>query len=58
MFKDMGMTEAALGVDGENPNGALQLYESVGFRVARWAYVYRKEMTEDGRRRTEARVRG
>ncbi len=44
MFKDMGMTEAALGVDGENPNGALQLYESVGFRVARWQYVYRKAL--------------
>ena len=27
------MDHAALGVDTQNPNGALNLYESVGFRV-------------------------
>jgi ribosomal protein S18 acetylase RimI-like enzyme len=37
-----GMTEAALGVDTENPSGALQLYESLGYRpVQRWVH-YRK----------------
>jgi len=42
MFKDMGMQEAALGVDSQNLNGALNLYESVGFRVVRREVVYRK----------------
>ena len=32
MFRDMGMEETALGVDTQNPSGALQLYESVGYR--------------------------
>ena len=31
-LKVAGMETAKLGVDGDNPNGALQLYESVGFR--------------------------
>ena len=31
MFKDMGMTETALGVDAENPNGALKLYTDMGY---------------------------
>ena len=43
MFKDMGMDHAALGVDTQNPNGALNLYESVGFRVEKSYTVYRKE---------------
>ena len=42
LFQDQGKTEAALGVDAENPSGALQLYESVGFRVVRQMTVYRK----------------
>ncbi|NSW50993.1 MAG: GNAT family N-acetyltransferase [Anaerolineae bacterium] len=33
MFRDMGMEETALGVDSENPNGALKLYESMGYEV-------------------------
>jgi ribosomal protein S18 acetylase RimI-like enzyme len=45
MFKEMGMTETALGVDAENPNGALQLYESVGYRVQRKGVTYRKPVT-------------
>lgn len=41
---DLGMNEAALGVDTENPNGALGLYESLGFRpVKRWI-TYRKSV--------------
>ena len=34
-LRDEGMTEAWLGVDGSNPTGALQLYEGLGFGVAR-----------------------
>ncbi len=34
MFRDMGMEETALGVDTQNPSGAFQLYESVGYRQA------------------------
>ena len=32
-LRDAGMTEAALGVHAENPNGAFRLYESLGFEV-------------------------
>lgn len=42
MHKELGMTEAALGVDTENPNGALQLYESMGFQMVRGGTSYRK----------------
>jgi mycothiol synthase len=31
MFRGMGMEETALGVDTQNPSGALQLYESFGY---------------------------
>jgi mycothiol synthase len=44
MFKDMGMTEAALGVDTENVSGALRLYESVGFKVVKRDSLWRKPM--------------
>jgi mycothiol synthase len=40
--KERGMTETALGVDAQNPNGALQLYESMGFRPVRRSTTYRK----------------
>ena len=33
-MRDAGMTEAMLGVDADNPTGALGLYESMGFTVA------------------------
>ena len=39
-----GMTEAVLGVDTENPTGALKLYESVGFRAINKDAVYRKTL--------------
>jgi ribosomal protein S18 acetylase RimI-like enzyme len=32
MFREMGMDETALGVDTENPSGALGLYEGLGYR--------------------------
>ncbi len=44
MFKDMGMTETALGVDAENTSGALRLYQSLGYRQVRKDITYRKPM--------------
>ena len=43
-MKERGMREAALGVDAENPSGALRLYESVGFEPVRHMVAYRKAM--------------
>ncbi len=39
-LKDGGMTEAALGVDTNNPGGAFQLYTSLGFELAAHEAVY------------------
>lgn len=39
-----GLSEAALGVDGQNISGALRLYESLGFRKHRRATGYGKEL--------------
>ncbi len=47
MFRDRGMTEVCLGVDAENPTGALRLYESVGFRVLHSSAVWRKPMRKE-----------
>jgi ribosomal protein S18 acetylase RimI-like enzyme len=44
VIKDLGMTEAALGVDTENPSGALKLYESLGFRPVKRHTTYRKAL--------------
>lgn len=41
-LKEHGMEHAALGVDAENPNGALNLYESCGFQVVKRGMTYRK----------------
>jgi ribosomal protein S18 acetylase RimI-like enzyme len=38
------MTEAGLGVDSDNPSGALALYERAGFKVHRRSAAYRKPM--------------
>lgn len=37
-----GMTEAALGVDTNNPGGAFQLYTSLGFELRSYEVVYTK----------------
>jgi mycothiol synthase len=37
-----GMTEAMLGVDATNPNGAVALYEGVGFEIFRREGAYRR----------------
>lgn len=44
MFKDMGMTETALGVDSQNLSGALRLYQSVGYRQTKQFTIYRKPL--------------
>jgi len=44
VLKAQGMTHAALGVDAENPNGALQLYKSMGFREVKRHITYRKPL--------------
>ena len=43
-LRGAGMTEAALGVDAENPSGALALYESLGFTVFRRSMAYRRPL--------------
>jgi GNAT superfamily N-acetyltransferase len=45
MFKKMGMTEAMLGVDTQNPNGAFDLYEKCGFKSVMRSVVYEKVLT-------------
>lgn len=42
VLKDAGMAEAALGVDVQNPNGALRLYEGLGYRVDTRSFTFRK----------------
>ena len=44
MLKADGMAYAKLGVDAENPTGALQLYESVGFKRDETWVTYTKEL--------------
>jgi ribosomal protein S18 acetylase RimI-like enzyme len=44
MFKGMGMIETALGVDTQNLSGALNLYQSVGYRQVKTFFIYRKLM--------------
>ena len=43
-LKDRGMTEAALGVDTNNPGGAYQLYQSLGFELYSTNAVYFKDV--------------
>ena len=44
-LKAQGVDTAVLGVDAENPTGALRLYELVGFVVANTSYSYQKDLT-------------
>jgi mycothiol synthase len=44
VLKGYGMLEAGLGVDTENPNGALQLYERLGFKRIRTMTNFRKRL--------------
>ena len=45
---DRGMTEAALNVHTENPNGAYDLYKSLGFEVVESFRTYRKPFDPSG----------
>jgi len=44
LLRERGVSSAALGVDAANPNQALHLYESCGFRVASSATAWRKPL--------------
>lgn len=46
VLKAQGMTEACLGVDTQNPSGALHLYESCGYRQINSSTTYRKAIPE------------
>ena len=44
VLRDRGMTSAGLGVDADNPTGALRLYEDAGFEVEDRSTAFRKPM--------------
>jgi ribosomal protein S18 acetylase RimI-like enzyme len=44
LLKDLGMEEACLGVDAENPTGALHVYQSMGFKEVQRYMTYRKPL--------------
>jgi mycothiol synthase len=44
MFKEQGYEEVSLGVDTDNPSGALKLYESLGYQVSKRYTSYRKPL--------------
>jgi mycothiol synthase len=44
-FRDRGATRVGLGVDAENPTGAVDLYERVGMRVVRRNTSYEKRLS-------------
>ena len=44
LLRDRGMTSAALGVDADNPTGALALYEASGFQIHDRFAAWRKPM--------------
>jgi mycothiol synthase len=41
-LRDRGMTEAALGVDTDNPGGAFQLYTGLGFELRTYEAIYHR----------------
>jgi mycothiol synthase len=47
LLRDRGATCALLGVDGENPNRAMTLYESCGFQIASSGTVWRKLLHQE-----------
>jgi mycothiol synthase len=44
-FRERGATRVGLGVDAENPTGAVDLYEGVGMEVARRNVTYEKRLS-------------
>jgi ribosomal protein S18 acetylase RimI-like enzyme len=47
IFRERGMAEAILGVDADNPTGALGVYESNGFVVTEKFTAYRRPFEVD-----------
>jgi ribosomal protein S18 acetylase RimI-like enzyme len=47
LLRERGMTSAYLGVDGANPNQAMDLYESMGFEAATSTIDWRKPLDVD-----------
>jgi mycothiol synthase len=45
VLRERGMTSAGLGVDADNPNAALRLYEGTGFEVEFRSAAYRKPLS-------------
>ncbi len=45
-LRDAGLSEAMLGVDSDNPTGALGLYERAGFEIDTRSRAYRKPLPE------------
>jgi mycothiol synthase len=45
VLRDAGVSAAWLGVDAENPHGALGIYESLGFSVIERGRIYRKPLS-------------
>jgi mycothiol synthase len=50
-FKAAGLDYAGLGVDTENPTGALGLYERLGFKVIKRSITFSRPVDPDGRPR-------
>ncbi len=46
-LREQGLAEAALGVDAENPSGALRVYEAMGFRRESMHIAYEKPFAVD-----------
>ena len=46
LLRERGLTDAVLGVDADNPSGALGLYESVGFAVTERSTAWRRPLEE------------
>ncbi|TAJ99010.1 MAG: GNAT family N-acetyltransferase [Chloroflexota bacterium] len=49
-LRERGMTTGALGVDADNPSGALGLYERIGFEVVYRSTAWRKPLAPEGGR--------
>jgi ribosomal protein S18 acetylase RimI-like enzyme len=47
-LREAGMASAGLGVDADNPTGALRLYEECGFEVEFRSAAYRKPFEAGG----------
>ncbi|MEA2609111.1 MAG: mycothiol synthase [Chloroflexota bacterium] len=43
-LREAGMDQGMLGVDADNPSGALVLYDSLGFVVDRRSFAYRRQL--------------